>query len=86
MSESSETDVERYHGFSRRFARSLCHDIEQDPAAVFNLEARISAPQKVTIEIKFRVEQLTLANRRMTNQEMATAISAGIAPVSDEAV
>jgi hypothetical protein len=67
----SDTDIERYDGFSKKVATSLRLDIRRDPVAVFALKTPIGASQKVTIEMKFRVEQLSLGNHQMTNQEMA---------------
>jgi transposase len=76
LSGLSDTDINTRYGYSRGKCREIRHLLHSDPVAIFQLFRPIGAPLKVTFDMFRRIEELTLSDRRMSNEFIAIVISA----------
>lgn len=82
----TDLEIHREYGFSRSFCLKLRKLISRDCSSILFSAGRLGAPFKVTADIKQRVNQLTLVDRRMTNAMIARIISTEIRQISAETV
>jgi hypothetical protein len=67
--------IHQVTGHSRTTIKKIRDQVAENPAEVFKLQNALGAPKKMTQAVVRRVEELTLAERHMTCDQVATIIS-----------
>jgi hypothetical protein len=82
----SDYQIEKQYGHCHKFCAKIRHLLMTDPTQLTKSDGIIGRPKKVSQPMKARVAELTIANRHMTNVEIANLISEESIPVSCELI
>jgi transposase len=72
----SDTEINRRYGYYRGTCRQIRRRMQEDLTSIFDLMSPLGAPPKINEDILRRIEELTLSDRRMPDQFVASVISA----------
>jgi transposase len=86
MNGLTDSQIQKNYGHCHKFCAKIRRMLQTNPQEILMTTRPMGRPKKASPSIAARITELTIANRRMTNQQMSNIISDEFSPISCETV